>query len=258
MTKKLSVLHRQNTAVTYLVTAVCVFVFIGSSYQVVRWIRDSFETQQTIRDVATAHAAPLFDDGEQADRKPGSVTNIDFPALLARNSDTVGWIEVSNTDVSYPIVQAKDNEYYLTHSFRKTENGAGWIYLDYRSSLNEPDRNTIIYGHNRRDGTMFTTLKKLLRNDWTPNDAPKITIATPDSQSAWQVFSAYTYEPEMYYLTTDFATTEDFKIFVETIKKRSSFNLDVPITNMDKVLTLSTCDDGAKQRIVVHAKLIQE
>ena len=83
--------------------------------------------------------------------------NINFNTLKKQNEDTVAWIKVNNTNVKYPVVKAKDNSFYLTHSFDKSNNSAGWIFADYKNKFDDTDKNIVIYGHNRRDGSMFSS-----------------------------------------------------------------------------------------------------
>lgn len=88
-----------------------------------------------------------------------NLINVDFNELKKFNSNTKGWIQVNGTNINYPFVQAKDNKFYLTHSFDKSYNSAGWVFLDYRNNINELSKNTIIYAHGRLDTTMFGSLK---------------------------------------------------------------------------------------------------
>lgn len=92
-----------------------------------------------------------------------NMINVNFNDLKKTNPDIVGWIKVNGTNINYPFVQSKDNKYYLTHSFNKSYNSAGWVFLDYRNN-NTNNKNTIIYAHGRTDKTMFGTLKKVLNN----------------------------------------------------------------------------------------------
>ena len=91
----------------------------------------------------------------------GQTTNIidtNIESLKQKNKDTVGFIKVNGTNISYPVLQSSDNEYYLRHSFDNTYSQAGWIYMDYRNDSTLKDRNTIIYGHNMLNNTMFSEL----------------------------------------------------------------------------------------------------
>lgn len=84
-----------------------------------------------------------------------NLINVDFNELKSINSNTKGWIQVNGTNINYPFVQTTNNKYYSTHSFDKSYNGAGWVFLDYRNSINELSKNTIIYAHGRLDTIMF-------------------------------------------------------------------------------------------------------
>lgn len=187
-----------------------------------------------------------------------SMINVDFTKLKKKNSDTVGWIYVPNTNINYPFVQTKDNSYYLDRAFDRTKNGAGWIFADYRSDLKNFKNNTVIYGHGRVDNVMFGTLEKTLKKSWYTNKENQIIkMSTPYENTLWQVFSIYTIKAESYYLTHNFENDESYQKFLDTITKRSIYDFGVDMTTNDKVLTLSTCLNYDGDRIVVHAKLIQ-
>ncbi len=185
-----------------------------------------------------------------------SFLEINFSELLNRNPETVGWIKVNGTNVNYPVVQSEDNSYYLNHSFNKSKNSNGWVFADYRSNLANFGKNTIIYGHNMTNKTMFGSLTWLLRNDWFSNDDNlNIKISTPTTNSVWRIFSVYTMPSETYYLKTVF-NNNAFEEWLTTIKSRSIKDLGTTITIDDKILTLSTCDDAGTKRMVTHAKMI--
>ena len=92
-----------------------------------------------------------------------NMINVDFNGLKRTNPDVVGWLKVNGTNINYPFVQSSDNDYYLTHSFNKSYNGGGWVFLDYRNNGTN-NKNTIIYAHGRSDKTMFGTLKNVLNS----------------------------------------------------------------------------------------------
>ncbi len=184
--------------------------------------------------------------------------SINFKDLIKKNSETVGWIKVNGTNINYPVVKHSDNKYYLTHAFDKSENTAGWIFMDYRNSSTNLSKNTIIYGHSRLTGTMFGTLKKTMNESWYKNTSNHIVhLSTPTENTMWQVFSIYTIKKEGYYIKTKFTSTSDFKKFVKTIKDRSTVKFNAQVDENDKILTLSTCKGNNDERFVVHAKLIK-
>lgn len=185
-----------------------------------------------------------------------SLLNVDFTELKKKNSDTAGWIQVNGTKVNYPYVHTTNNDYYLKHSFDKSYNSAGWVFMDYRNSKEEYGRNTILYAHARLDNTMFGSLMGVVKPSWY-NNSNNYVIKTSNEKSnaLWQVFSVYIIEPESYYIKTKF-TDDDFAKFLNTITSRSVHDFGVTTTIEDKVLTLSTCYFENK-RVVLHAKLIR-
>lgn len=184
--------------------------------------------------------------------------NVNLNELLRTNADVVGWIKVEGTKVNYSIVQSDDNDYYLKHDINKKKNSAGWIFADFRSDLNNLRRNTIIYGHNMNNKTMFGSIPStLLSSAWQNNpNNHYIRISTPKSNSIWKVFSVYTTAPNVDYLRTIF-TDDEYKKFINSIQSKSFHNFNSDVSINDYILTLSTCDDTGKKRMVTHAKLIK-
>ena len=181
--------------------------------------------------------------------------NIDFSKLKQLNSDTVSYLVVDGSKISYPIVQAHDNKYYLNHSFDKEKNNAGWLFMDYRNNADFLDENTIIYGHNRLTGSMFGTLKELLDYYYYYRDNHYIYLYTENKNYVFEVFSTYTIQKETYYLKTNFTNNKEYEKFLTILQKRSTYSFPTTVTNKDKIITLSTCS-GNNDRTVVHAKLI--
>lgn len=187
-----------------------------------------------------------------------SLINVDFKELKKINNQTKGWIQVNGTNINYPFVQAKDNKYYLTRSFDKSYNDAGWLFLDYRNNINNLEKNTIIYGHSRLDKTMFGTLKNILKSSWVKNtDNYIVKLSTQTHNTLWQVFSVYRIPTTSDYLQIDFETNEEFNNFANMLLKRSDYNFNTKVNENDKILTLSTCADNDK-KVVLHAKLIKK
>jgi len=204
----------------------------------------------------TSNNNPVYYPNDYWDYMNVPFINVNFDELLKKNPDTVGWIKVNGTKVNYPVVQAEDNDYYLSHAFNKSNNKGGWIYADYRVNFKEFGKNTIIYGHNMNNKTMFGSIPSMLYNNYLNNsDNHYIKISTPTTNTVWRVFSIYTIEPEVYYLKTNFKT-EPYERFITIIKERSIHNFGVDVTTDDKILTLSTCDNTGTKRVAVHAKMI--
>lgn len=182
-----------------------------------------------------------------------------FSTLQEINKDTVGWLTVNNTRIDYPVVQAKDNDYYLKRDYYQNKNRHGWIFMDYRNNPDELNENTIIYGHNLANQTMFGTLRYALNSYWYKKSANQIiTFNTPNENMKFQIFSIYTIPTTNDYLDITFPTTDAYQAYIDLVKGRSIYDFNIEVTTGDKILTLSTCANGNDKRLVIHAKLIKE
>ena len=245
---------------------VMLIVFLFSLIKVIMWIIDNNNTNDIIKKVANTYEINeksydnevIINENEKDiyfDYMKLKFIDVDINKLKTFNPDTIGFIKVMGTNINYPFVQSTDNDYYLNRSYDKTYNNAGWIFLDYRNNEFN-DKNTIIYGHGRINGTMFGSLKDTLKSSWQNNkDNYIIKISTEKENSIWQIFSVYKIATTSDYLQTTFSDNE-FESFINLIKGRSSYNFETNVTNEDKVLTLSTCYND-NDKMVVHAKLIK-
>ena len=119
------------------------------------------------------------------------------------------------------------------------------------------DKNIVVYGHNRKDGSMFGSLKNILKKDWLSNvNNFIIPFITEKEKSQYQVFSVYKIEKESYYITTNFKNETEFQEFIDKVKSRSVKNFGITPRVGDSILTLSTCADNDKYRVVLHAKKV--
>ena len=186
-----------------------------------------------------------------------NLIDVDFNDLKNINPSTIGWIQVNGTNINYPFVQTNDNKYYLNHSFNKSKNSAGWVFMDYRNNISVLDKNTIIYAHGRLDNTMFGSLKNILTSGWLNNKNNYIVkLSTEYENNLWQVFSVYKIKTTNDYLQISFISNESFLEFTNKLIKRSTFNFNTKVNENDKILTLSTCYNE-KEKVVLHAKLIK-
>lgn len=187
-----------------------------------------------------------------------NLLEVNFTELIQKNPDTVGWVQLPGTNINYPVVQTTDNSFYLSHSYNKESNNAGWVFMDYRNNKEDFDNNTIIYAHSRNDTTMFGSLKNVLTTAWLENrENHLVYLSTPYENTMWQVFSVYTIPSESYYITPKFETEEEYTTFLITLKNRSIYDFNTELNINDKVLTLSTCQDNYGNRVVLHARLIK-
>ncbi len=183
--------------------------------------------------------------------------NVDFDTLKSKNSEAVAWIKINNTNINYPIVQGADNSYYLTKNFNKEKNSAGWIFADYRNNFETLDKNTIIYGHNRRNGTMFSNLNYYLTSKWYTNENNKyFNFITENQNFIAEIFSVYKVSANNVNLTNTFSSTEELKQNIDAWKTASIYDFKTDVTVEDNLLTLYTCDNNNAYRIIIVSKLI--
>lgn len=200
------------------------------------------------------------------------------------NKDTIGWIQLGsgeNAIISLPVMQAADNDYYLTHNFEHTEIKSGAVFADYRNVF-QPSRisgNTILYGHNVWDGSMFAKLTRYynatLHGDYTDRlgfykDYPTITFNTLYEASEWKIFAAVLFNTredlgEVYPYTQvlEFGSKEEFNSYILDIMDRSILWTDVDLEYGDSLLTLSTCYmyspyENTDTRCVVFARKVRD
>ena len=183
------------------------------------------------------------------------LSDISFEELKKANDQTVSWLVVEDTNINYPVVKAGDNDYYLNHSYDKSYSTGGWTFMDYRNDSHLNDKNTIFYGHNLLNRTSFGSLNKIFSSK---KQEIKILVLTDDYKLyTYQVFSAYTVDPEIYYLQTNFYSDAEYQTFLDTLVSRNTIPAHAEVSVQDKIITLSTCTDDNKGRKVVHAKLIE-
>mgnify|MGYP000192271112 FL=1 len=241
------------------IQVISIIIIIISLYYIYLWYIDNKKTENILNEIY--ENANVSSDNISIDNDLKiEVENIDFNKLINKNPDTIGWIKVLGTDINYPVVQTNNNDFYLTHSFDKSYNKAGWIFADYINKNlknNELDKNTIIYGHNRQNNSMFGTLSNVFKEEWLSNkENHYINFSTLNNNMVWEVFSTYIIEKEEYYIQSNFSSNEEYISFLNTIKNRSTYKYDVNISKEDKILTLSTCTNVGEGRTVLHAKLI--
>ncbi len=234
----MNITNKIKICIFFSICIICVFLTIFLGKKIWTWHKDNNYNEKLMNKINQIETM-------KTDDNP-----INIEGLTDINTDAVGWIKVENTNIDYPLVQTSNNDFYLKHSFDKSENGAGWIFVDYRNKLNHNDKNIVIYGHNRRDGSMFGTLKEALSKE------TKIELVLGKEIQKYEVFSVYTIEKEDYYLSTRFDDNEEFEHYLNTIKGRSIKPLNVDVTAEDTILTLSTCANNNDYRVVVHAKKI--
>lgn len=188
---------------------------------------------------------------------------IDFEELWKVNTDIYAWIEIPDTSISYPIVQSDtDNAYYLNHTIEGQEGYPGSIYTENYNAKDFTDYNTVVYGHNMKDGSMFQGLHEYEDSQYL-KEHPYVTIYTPEQRLEYQIFAAVAYSDIHILDGYDFSAKEQRQLYLDSIyasrNMSSSFDESVNVSADDKILTLSTCIGGEPdRRLLVEAVLIEE
>lgn len=216
---------------------------------------EALEQDDAAQSIAGREVATIVENGREV-TVPVMKNPIDFAELTKVNDDIVGWLRIRALDISYPVVQGEDNDYYLHRTFEGVENFAGCIFMNSDNKADMTDQNTIVYGHNMKDGSMFGKLKDF-RDAETFGKSRYFWIFTPEIIYQYRIFSAsvvnkvgLTYQP--------FFTEDEFQTFIQEAFEHSELDAgDVQVTKDDRIVTLSTCTGDDATRFVVMGKLTQ-
>ena len=177
--------------------------------------------------------------------------------LFNKYEDYRGWIKINNTNINYPIVQGKDNSFYLDKDINKNYLSSGSIFMNYlNNGFN--DENTILFGHHMRNKTMFAQLEKYKEKEFFQNDNDIKIEVENDKVLTYKVFSVYVTDANDNYIKTNFDNKSEYKEFLDKIKNKSIYKSDINVDENDKIITLSTCSyEFNDARMVVHGKLLK-
>lgn len=268
---------RKNTGgiLWKLIFIVALGVFIFSAYQLVTIYMEYKEGEDEYSEVAlqmlkpaeekepvspeTAKSLRISEDGEilQPEQPLTSPPEVDWEALQAINPDVIGWLVVEGVpSISYPLLQGEDNSYYLHRTVKETYNFAGSIFIDYMNKPDFSDCNTIIYGHNMKNGSMFGYLKLLYEREQY-KDSRYIWVATPGENYLYEIFSMQKAESTSEVYTLFSEHDEAFGAYIERMETQSLVDVGVEELNQeDSMITLSTCTSDDNVRFVVQARWV--
>lgn len=191
-----------------------------------------------------------------------NTNSINFDKLKLLNPDFKAWLNIDNTNIDYPVVQGTDNDFYLKHDFNKKELKSGCLFLDYNSNFTN-DFNTIIFGHNQKDKTMFENLTKFKEKNFFNQDN-KITITDNKYKYTYQVFSVYVAKGSdnfnyLYAVNQENLSNSEKLKYLDFLKSKSMFSSNLNLNDTSHILTLITCSyEFENARTIVHAKLIDK
>lgn len=226
-------------SVVFMVTCGGRFIWIILRYQ---------ETDNLYADIGEEVLIPELP--SEDDESPGEENEVkqavDFQKLLGINEEVVAWISIPALELEYPVTQGEDNEYYLHHAYNKKANFAGSIFLDSRNHADFQDQNTILYGHNMLNGSMFGSLKHL-----EVSTHPRVIVYTPESVLEYEaVEDRIISVSEKEYYQTSFQG-EDFLSVLRGLSP------EISGTDGERILTLSTCNGNSTQRRIVRCRLVK-
>lgn len=187
---------------------------------------------------------------------------VDFVELKKKNPDIYAWINIPGTIVDYPILRRDgDNGYYLNHTVEGKTSIYGSIYTEDYNDKDFADFNTLIYGHNMKNGTMFGSLKKY-RDKAFFNQNCYINIYMPGRIMKYQIFAAYVWDDRHILLSLDFSKEDIRSAYIDMIfssrKMNANINRELKVTEEDKIITLSTCTSNDNERFLVQGVLIYD
>lgn len=232
------------------------FVYVFSLINIVIWFKENDRTSDQIKKINSVSSMKIITINDELTNSESKFMTINFDGIKEFNEEIIGWINIPYTDVNYPILKHNDNSFYLNHSIDKSKNKAGWIFMDYRNEIIRDDKNIIIYGHNRKDGTMFGSLKNILKESYLKNKEKYIYVSTPENDYRYEIFSAYYINTTDDYLKIDFNDYE-YSEWLNLITNRSMHDFKTNVDVNDSILTLSTCYTNSK-KLVVHAKMSEK
>ena len=191
---------------------------------------------------------------------------IKVKSLKEQNSDIVGWLEIPNTNINYPVLQGQDDEYYMTHNYKKEKSKNGSIFLSKDYDFSIPSSNLLMYGHNLGNGTMFQELLKYESENYYKNH-PTIRFTTVDDDSEYEIIAVFKsrvyYKSEKnvfrYYYFINAENESEYNNFVQNAKKASLYDIDATANYNEQLITLSTCSYHVKDgRFAVVARKVYD
>lgn len=253
---------QKRKAVGIAVVSLCGLLALGSGFLMAHDLNQYAESAGTYDGLAEHVEVPEDDNtGTESAGEDSSVIlpTVDFEALWETGPDIIGWLTLPDTTINYPVTQTDDNEYYLHHLYDGTYNKTGCLFADYENKEDFSNRNTIIYGHNMRDGSMFATLNEYDEQNYYDGH-PQMYLVTPDGGYVVEIFTAFVAKTSESGSDTspwrlDWKDDGAYTTWLNAMKERSVVECDVAVTSSDKVLTLSTCTPGGASRFIVMGKL---
>ena len=259
--------RRKGSVLSSVILVIAVAVFIFSAYKLIsiysEYHKGDKEYDNIVEDAIEIQTPQEEEtEKEEEEQKPKVHTSlkVNFEKLKKANKDVVAWIQFDEPErISYPVVKGADNDKYLTTTFEGKKNSAGSIFMDANNSGEFADRNTFIYGHNMKNGSMFGQLRKFKAKDYCEQN-PYFYIYTPDGKEVkYQIFAVCIVEDTSRSYTRYYNSDEEYVDYLNYVKSIARYDTGVEMTAESKIVSLSTCTNVSEtQRLLVHGVKISE
>lgn len=235
-------ISKKRNVLRFVLIVLVAVVFAYSLYQVISTLHDYSEGSKTYdsltAEIITTNTIDSSSDETETQTEQTPIT-VDFNSLLDQNSDVVGWIYCENTPINYPVLQSSDNNYYLRRMIDKKYNIAGSVFMDYRCQADLSSLNTIIYGHNMKNDTMFGTFTEYKKQSYY-DEHPVLWLLTPEQDYKIELIAGYV-TPSTSDVYKDFYIKDELNTHIKDSIEKSTFISGVNIAEVDNIVTLSTC-----------------
>ena len=247
-----------NRTIKSILLIICLAIFILSAYNIYKYLSEENANKKLNNELMEKAIIETPNDNNDNTQENEDILpiSVDFSVLKQENEDIVGWLYLEDSPINYPVVQSYDNDYYLRRLVNGEYNIAGSLFMDYRNDSNLEDNNTIIYGHNMKNNTMFGSLQEYKNQNYYDNHKVMYYF-TPEKNYIIELFTGYTIsvESDIY----DLSVIDSSKL--EELISKSDFESNTKVTEEDKIITLSTCAyeyDGARYVVMGVLKEIEK
>lgn len=243
-----------------LLSAILIFS-VFSLLRIAKGYSDSRQTYSALANsvVATVSPAPSASPQTETTSAPPEVPlTIDWDSLRRTNADVVAWLYCAGTPVNYPVVQAENNEYYLTRNVEREKSDGGALFLDCRNNILAQDENFIVYGHRMKDDSMFGTLPQYAEADYYTLH-PIMYLLTPEQNYRVDLFACRTVHSEEKYFETSFPNKTAFQRYLSKAVEQSYWQPDFEPGTGHPSITLVTCstyENADNPRFLLHGILV--
>ncbi len=260
---------RASRTINRIIMIIAIIVFIITASALIKNFVEIRENQSNMANLAEQVAQKETEVDNTAVGEDGILEK--YRSAYNQNNDLVGWIKVPNTTINHPVVKAKNNSQYLRRDFYGAYDKRGTVFMDYRDHADNLCKNTILYGHNFLDSTMFSDLEKYKSIDFYKT-APVIDFNTIYKNYKWKVFAVFMTNADeaddngyVFNYIYPFMTDDNFDDYIDELAQRSLYFTGVDVRKTDKILTLSTCvrdmdikgNGQTNARLVVVARLVR-